>query len=60
MGKATTQLAQNFPVIFGYEVPRALLSYRLDLSPHDKFTNLTRFALKTHARRFSIKMDQLL
>ena len=60
LGKPTTQLARPFPVIFEGRVPKALLPYYLRLSPHDKFTNLTCFALKTHDHRLSIQMDQLL
>ena len=59
-GKPVTRLAQHFPVAFGNEVPQSLLPYHLNLSPHDKFTNLTRFALKAHDYRLNIKMDQLL
>lgn len=59
-GKPTMQLARHFPVVFENNVPNALLSYHLNLSPHDKFTNLTRFALKAHSHRLEIKMDQLL
>ena len=59
-GKRTTQLARHFPVIFGNEVPKALLSYHLNLSPHERFTSLTRFALKARDHRLEIKMDQLL
>ena len=59
-GKPTTQLARRFPVILQNQIPRALLPYYLNLSPHDKLTNLTRFALKTFDRRLNIKLDQLL
>jgi len=59
-GKPTTQFAQLFPVTFGGQAPEASLLYHLHLSPHDKFTNLTRFVLKTHDHRLSIKIDQLL
>jgi len=59
-GKSTTPSARHFPVIFEGRVPKALLPYHLRLSPHDKFTNLTRFAMKTHEHRLSIQMDQLL
>lgn len=59
-GKPVTRLAQHFPVAFGNEVPQSLLPYHLNLSPHDKFINLTRFALKAHDYRLNIKMDQLL
>jgi hypothetical protein len=59
-GKPTTQLARHFPVIFGNNVPNTLLSYQLNLSPHEKFTSLTRFALKAHNHRLEINMDQLL
>ena len=59
-GKPTAQLAQHFPVTFGSQVPKSLLPYHLHLSPHDKFINLTRFALKSHDHRLSIQMDQLL
>lgn len=59
-GKPTTQLAQHFPVTFGGKVPKALLPYQLNLSPHEKFSGLTRFALKAHDHRLEIKMDQLL
>ena len=59
-GKPTTKLARRFPVIFQGEVPGTLLPYLLNLLPHDKFINLTRFALKTHDRRLQVKLDQLL
>ena len=59
-GKPTTRLARPFPVTFGDQVPAGLLPYRLNLSPHDKFVNLTRFALKSHDHRLEIKLDQLL
>ena len=59
-GKPTTKLARHFPVVFGGEVPKALLSYQLNLSLHEKLTSLTRFALKAHDHRLEIKMDQLL
>jgi hypothetical protein len=59
-GNPTTQLARRFPVILQNQIPRALLPYYLNLSPHDKLTNLTRFALKTFDRRLNIKLDQLL
>ena len=59
-GKPTTPLARRFPVTLGDRIPEAWLPYYLDLSPHDKLTNLTHFALKTHDRRLNIKMDQLL
>jgi hypothetical protein len=59
-GKSTTQRARPFPVIFCGQVPKSLLPYHLDLSPHDKFTNLTCFALKTYDHRLKIQMDQLL
>ena len=59
-GKPTTQFARRFPVQFGSQIPEALLPYHLHLSPHDKFTNLTRFALKTRDHRLSIQIDQLL
>lgn len=59
-GKPTTQLARRFPVLRWDQVPKTLLPYYLNLSPHDKFINLTRFALKTHDRRLNIKLNQLL
>jgi len=59
-GKPTAQLAQHFPVTFGNNVSKTLLSYHLNLSPHDKFTDLTRFALKAYSHRLEIKVDQLL
>lgn len=59
-GKPTTRRAKPFPVVFGDQVPKALLPYYLQLSPHAKFTNLTRFALKAYDHRLSIQLDQLL
>ena len=59
-GKPSTRRAKSFPVVLHGRVPRTLLHYYLRLTPHDKFTNLTRFALKTHDHRLSIQMDQLL
>jgi len=59
-GKPTTQLARHFSVTFGNNVPNTLLSYHLNLSPHEKFTSLTRFVLKAHDHRLEVKMDQLL
>ena len=59
-GSPTTQRTQPFPVLFGNHIPKELLPYHLQLSPHDKLTNLTHFALKTHDHRLSIQMDQLL
>lgn len=37
-----------------------MLPYHLDFSPHDKFTGLTRFALKAYDHRLKVEMDQLL
>lgn len=59
-GKPTKLLAQHFTVQFGNEVQPAMLPYHLDFSPHNKFTDLTRFALKAYHHRLEIKMDQLL
>jgi hypothetical protein len=59
-GKPTTRLAEHFPVQFGDQVPKKALPYLLHLSPHDKFTNLTCFALRTLNHRLKIEMDQLL
>jgi len=59
-GRPTTRPAKPFPVVFGDQVPKALLPYHFQLSPHAKFTNLTRFALKAYDHRLSIQMDQLL
>lgn len=59
-GKPTVQPAQRFPVTFLDQVPSGLLPFFLNLSPHDKFINLTHFALKTHDHRLEIKLDQLL
>ena len=59
-GTPTARPPRRFPVLFGNEIPKSLLPYCFDFSPHDKFTNLTRFALKTHDHRLEIKLDQLL
>ncbi|KAF9792997.1 hypothetical protein BJ322DRAFT_94900 [Thelephora terrestris] len=59
-GKPTTRPARCFPVILQNQIPASLLPYYLNLSPHDKFTNLTRFALKTFDHRLEIKLDQVL
>ena len=59
-GKPSTRRAKSFPVVLHGRVPRTMLPYYLQLTPRDKFTNLTRFALKTHDHRLSIQMDQLL
>jgi len=59
-GQPTAQRAKPFPVIFQGQIPRELLPYYLRFAPHNKFTNLTRFALKTHDHRLSIQMGQLL
>ena len=59
-GIPTTRRAKPFPVVFGDQVPKALLAYHLQLSPHDRLTNLTRFALKAYDHRLSIQRDQLL
>jgi len=59
-GKPSTRRAKSFPVVLHGRVPRTMLPYYLRLTPHDKFINLTRFALKTHDHRLSIQMDQLL
>lgn len=59
-GKSTARCAKSFPVIFGDQVPAELPPYHLQLSPHDKFTNLTRFALKAYDHRLNIQLDQLL
>ena len=59
-GKPTEQFARHFPVLFHGRVPKTLLPYYVHFPYHDKFTNLTRFILKTYNHRLSIKMDQLL
>ena len=59
-GKPTTQHAKPFPVVFGDQVPKELLPYHLQLSLQDRFTNLTRFALKAYDHRLNIQLDHLL
>ena len=59
-GKPSTRRAKPFPVVLHGRVPNTLLHYYFQLASHGRFTNLTRFALKTHDHRLSIQMDQLL
>ena len=59
-GNPSTRRAKSFPVVLHGRDPQTMLHYYLRLAPHDKFTNLTRFALKTHDHRLSIQMNQLL
>ncbi|KAF9652988.1 hypothetical protein BDM02DRAFT_3108649 [Thelephora ganbajun] len=59
-GKPTTRLARCSPLLSRDEMTKGLRPFYLHLSSHDKFTNLTRFALNAYDNRLDIQLDELL